>query len=618
MRWDVGSGAELKLYGQKPNGRMWSRMRHTAQADEHVIFLMGQLDFRVGDLLIIAGTGDGKGQTEYSTVVDVGTVPTQVGGFDTRITLQAGLRYKHIGVVEVHGNKRLEMRAEVGIASGFTAVFFAAKPPPCLAPQVALYHRPSAVLAPAITELVHKFGDYSTIPFPIQRSSFIRIGGVQDNGLNVNFRFRWDIFFGLILSTSRGSVTVLSGVHVTDIGKYGHRRSKSQPGVACGGSCDIRSSLFHPRQGDGINTGGELPSHVENIVMVHHNRGVAVSSRTALVDSAFINARTGDTAMNAGAIVGLCSARSTIKGNAVAGGALGWSSGCYGMSAALIANNTIHSMRVGMAIKGNLNTKVAGIPGNGVVLWKISRIAVWLYTTSREPSIGGGIVIADANIGLQWSNVGPNPVAHTLARQRLTVLDATFIGRSYSNANCRDRVRAILLPVSTTEGPSIAPGICGDLGGSHANGVWGVKRSIGSYPTLLAETRVTESTFLRYIPSICTDWAGRPYSATVLETFQEGGQDSSDGVPPLFFHGTTIDAGSRTNLANLKPPKRSWIVPSRCGVMDCDGPKQVMIHDLDGALTGNGPGSSILARSELMNERRANGKDTWYNLPTKM
>lgn len=617
MRWDVGSGAELKLYGQKPNGRMWSRMRHTAQADERVIVLMGQLDFRVGDRLIIAGTGDGKGQTEYSTVVDVGTVPTQVGGFDTRITLQAGLWYKHLGVVEVHGNKRLEMRAEVGIALGFTAVLSTAKPTPCLALQVALYHRPSAVLAPAITELVHKLGGYSRVPFPIERSSFIRIGGVQDNGLNVNFRFRWDIFFGLILSTSRGSVTVLSGVHVTDIGQYGQRRSKAQPGVVCGGSCDIRSSLFHPRQGDGINTRGELPSHVENIVMVDHHQGVTVSSRTALVESAFISAHTSETSLNAGAIVGLCSARSTIKGNAVAGGGLGWSSGCYGMSVDLIANNTIHSMSLGIAIKGSLNTNV-GILGNGVVLWKISRIAVWLYTTSREPTFGGGIVIADANIGLVWSNLGPTPVFHTLARQRLTVLDATFIGRSYSNARCRDRVRAILLPVSTTEGPSIAPGICGDLGGSYSNGVWGLKRSIGSYPTLLAETRVTDSTFLRYISSSCTNWAGQPYSATVLETFQEGAQDSSDGVPPLFFHGTTIDAGSRTNLANLKPPKRSWIVPSRCGVMDCDGPKQVMIHDLDGALTGKGPGSSILARSELMNERRANGRDTWYNLPTKM
>ena len=52
--------------------------------------------------------------------------------------------------------------------------------------------------------------------------------------------------------------------------------------------------------------------------------------------------------------------------------------------------------------------------------------------------------------------------------------------------------------------------------------------------------------------------------------------------------------------------------------MDCDGPKQMFIQDLDGSLTGLGAQSSILARSEFMHERRANGDFTWYNIPTKM
>ena len=52
--------------------------------------------------------------------------------------------------------------------------------------------------------------------------------------------------------------------------------------------------------------------------------------------------------------------------------------------------------------------------------------------------------------------------------------------------------------------------------------------------------------------------------------------------------------------------------------MDCDGPKQVIIHDLDGTLTGMGAGASVLGRSEFMNKQRANLKDTWYNIPAKM
>ena len=53
------------------------------------------------------------------------------------------------------------------------------------------------------------------------------------------------------------------------------------------------------------------------------------------------------------------------------------------------------------------------------------------------------------------------------------------------------------------------------------------------------------------------------------------GQESSDDVPPIFFSEMTIDATSRLHLAYLPPPKREWIVPTRCVMMDCDGPKKV-------------------------------------------
>ena len=39
--------------------------------------------------------------------------------------------------------------------------------------------------------------------------------------------------------------------------------------------------------------------------------------------------------------------------------------------------------------------------------------------------------------------------------------------------------------------------------------------------------------------------------------------------------------------------------------MDCDGPKHVLLHDLDGTLTGLGPDASVTARSEFMSELRA-------------
>ena len=134
----------------------------------------------------------------------------------------------------------------------------------------------------------------------------------------------------------------------------------------------------------------------------------------------------------------------------------------------------------------------------------------------------------------------------------------------------------------------------------------------GSNPALAAETRVTNVTFNAF--SDCGSRAGN-----VLMTTMRGGIESSDAVPPVFFEKINIDVISRTNLAVLPNPHQAWIEPTKCVVMDCDGPKHVLLHDLDGSLIGLGPDGSIIPRAEYFHERRADvSKYTWYNIPSKM
>lgn len=67
----------------------------------------------------------------------------------------------------------------------------------------------------------------------------------------------------------------------------------------------------------------------------------------------------------------------------------------------------------------------------------------------------------------------------------------------------------------------------------------------------------------------------------------------------------------------LKEPSRGWIAIDDCVSMDCDGPKHVLIYDVDGSLTG--APSSIHGRAEFMNEFRADGVTlTGYDVPAKM
>lgn len=157
-------------------------------------------------------------------------------------------------------------------------------------------------------------------------------------------------------------------------------------------------------------------------------------------------------------------------------------------------------------------------------------------------------------------------------------------------------------------GFSISPATCGPLGGEWLWGHYGGKHPIGGNPALGGAVRITEVTFVRFMTG-----------SVVMRTNYEGGQKSSDAVPPHYFKRITIDADSRANLAYLPPPLRSWIRPNKCVVMDCDGPKHVLLHDLDGSLTGKGADASITARAEFLHElRQDTTKFTWYNIPTKM
>ena len=582
---EVEENAEFKLYGTHPKGRLWSRLRQTAYAGSNRALLIGRIDFRPGDRLALATTGDGL---EYATVTQVDYLPVDANGaYDTWLTFEEALLHMHLGVVEDHGGHLLEMRGEV-----------------------ALYFRAPEMGTQPIMTMLDSDG------VPIRRSSFIRIGG-SEVILNPNFRFRaFQKKGGLLMATAFNSSTVLHGVMMTDIGVLGGT-AFSVYGLRCSGACDVRHSVFVPRRGDGIQLFGLAHDHlegrdhhVENVVFHQLHKGVAVEGDSALVDSAFFGG--GEAAIETVE----CGWSAVVTGNAIAGTQGGFSSGGYCMHRDNLANNTVHDVVIGWALKGSLDsdpTAQRGVWGHGVVMWSVSDIALWVFgPQERTTPIVEGWLVANAAIGIVWSDVGPSPKGHALTRREVAIRGSVFIGRRHligtGSQDCGKRT-AIMMPISATSW-SLAPRICGDLGGTHRQGIWGASRSTGSYPALLMETRLTRNTFLQY-----DDACGE---SSVLEFMMEGVQDGADGVPPVFARENTVDDASRANLVLFKVPKQEWIVPGKCGVMDCDGPKQAFIHDLDGSLTGGAAGTSLLARSEFMHEYRANGAFTWYNIPTKM
>ena len=270
----------------------------------------------------------------------------------------------------------------------------------------------------------------------------------------------------------------------------------------------------------------------------------------------------------------------------------------FNMPPAHFHNNSAHCANLGLTIKGSHTSPVQDIS-----LWRIRHIALWGYVSSDSPTFDN-VRLADFSVGLLWGGLGADSAEHTVRMQTLLVSNSLFLGRSSTNPSCFEQV-GILLPIFGTAGFSISPSTCGPLGGHWTKGIFGVEHPTGSNPTLAAETRVTGTSFLQF--------EERCGSSFVMMTLMRGGMESADAVPPIFFDETTIDATSQARLAYLPPPKRDWIAPTKCVVMDCDGPKHVLIHDLDGSLMGQGADASILARAEFMHQTRADSSEfTWY------
>ena len=171
----------------------------------------------------------------------------------------------------------------------------------------------------------------------------------------------------------------------------------------------------------------------------------------------------------------------------------------------------------------------------------------------------------------------------------------------------------------------------------------------GSYPQLFGEVIVEHSTILRYglasgcgngrqshvfekCGSVITPTAithpcqvaicQRPHSPRLAERCPllcSGSiEAAADANYPQLFSNMTLDTSSRANISHFTPPKREWITIDDCVAMDCDGPKHVLVHDLDGTLLGLGAHATLTSRAEFMNQYRMDGKQTVYSIPTKM
>jgi hypothetical protein len=101
----------MDLHG-KVYSHTWSQLDSTAAVAATSIVIQDQVDWEVGQQIVIASTDVDHYQREERTIATI-TPNTPAG--KTTITFTGGLMYAHLGVTETYGGQSFDFRAEVGL-----------------------------------------------------------------------------------------------------------------------------------------------------------------------------------------------------------------------------------------------------------------------------------------------------------------------------------------------------------------------------------------------------------------------------------------------------------------------------------------------------------------------
>ena len=103
----IGVFGELILNSEMQNPKTWTLLGETANADSREITLSETVDWEIGDEIVITSTTFDAYQTETFQI-------TGISNNRLILTLNASLKYTHLGVEETVGSVSYSIRAEVG------------------------------------------------------------------------------------------------------------------------------------------------------------------------------------------------------------------------------------------------------------------------------------------------------------------------------------------------------------------------------------------------------------------------------------------------------------------------------------------------------------------------
>ena len=263
---------------------------------------------------------------------------------------------------------------------------------------------------------------------------------------------------------------------------------------------------------------------------------------------------------------------------------------CNGQSSSIIRNNVAHSSLHCVHLGYNDGTKSECSLFSNYTLYSCYHYAFFSYSKSGIHIVN--TIFANNKAAVYVSVIGPTSLSHLVGNKSVIIEESTII----SVTRCEDDSFVPQIATHPRSHTGILSPTKGHVGivipsflsnkGHFPSAPW---NSIIAYPTINGSTLISHVTFINF-----TQACGGKNDATIITNPR-----SEDANHPLHLESITFINVHDDSRLYVNTPNTNRINPADCVDMDCDGFKQVLLKDMDGSFVEGDSPHTIVSRAEI-------------------
>ena len=575
----IGVFGELILHSEMQNPKTWTLLGETANADSDEITLSETVDWEVGDEIVITSTSFDAYQTETF----------QIKGISNNrliLTLNASLKYTHLGVEETVGSVSYSIRAEVGH----------------LTRKIVIENGdPERAVSDAFGCRVLVSSGDTTGTVQLEGVEFKGCGQI---GLSDSFDPRFALAF---LNTGRQRNAYVRYCSF-------HDGYNTAIGMFATDNMEITSNVIHGTVGPSMLVTGASHSIVNNLASLSHFIGTYRNRNEPLNELWTANFEIAETQ-------GINFTHNHAAGGAKAGIHTDGED-CVGSSSIIrhnLAHSSLHCFHVGYTdgspTQCSRYDNITAYACNHYGFFSYSRAGVQLFDST----------FINNKAAVYATVFGPAALSHEVGTKTVQIERIKIISASKTFDCSQDEVEPEIVNHPRSHSPGLVSPTGGHVGivhptffsvrGGYPKFPW---PAIHGYPAIAGLATISQVSFTNFglrcgnkkdvaiITSKFSEDANHPVRLDRI-TFESDGR----------FTAGTAGINNNYKLFVHKPDIKR-VNPSDCVDMDCDGMKHVILTDTDGSFTETDSLRTIISMAEFQwdGDRRRSLGD--YRIPKTM